>query len=196
MGGDGPRTQQVNRDVATWMATLERLDQAEERAAAARQAVDQAAELSTRLEQLEAHTPRRREREQWAHAVAAARAEREEAQQRAQEIAAQADRTAAGLPEAQHWPQMRAHASAGLHDAPARRERAVTEDRAERESAAYSIPDLTQQIETLQQQRNDLRMELELRTDDYGTVSTSPTHVNEPDSRRYEIAQDRHRERD
>lgn len=194
-GGDGPRTQQVDRDVATWTATLERLDQAEERAAAARQAAGEAAELSARLEQLEAHPLRRREREQWQHAVDAARAERDAAEQRAHHATEAAAHAAGGLPEAQQWPQMRAHARAGLHEAVTRREQTVIDDQTECEQAAQQIPSLVQQVERLQQQRQDLRSELERRSGGDAPATAGPAHHAYLDASRHDVDRDHEHER-
>ena len=187
--GDGPRTRQVDDDVATWTATIERIDHAQQAAAAARATEAESARSAAQLAHVEAQTPKRRDRAHWQQAVADAAAERDAAALRAQEAAAAAARAATGLPEPQRWDDMREHARAGLKQSHARREQAVIDDQREREQATRDIPVLARQAEDLRAQRDQLRAEQARR--EAGEAPQSTRGSRDLDEPRRDLERDR-----
>lgn len=158
-----PHTDQVGQDVASWSSTIARLDQAESAAATAHADAATAAARRTELAQTEAHTPSRRERAAWRSTVDLLRQQHADAEERARASAAASAEAARGLPEPQHWPQLRAHAQAGLDAAAARREAAIVEDVAARGRAAEQATELANRLTQMQERRSALQAELDRR---------------------------------
>ena len=175
--------------MVTWTATIQRIDQAKQVAADAQAADAQAARSTAQLAHVEAQTPKRRERAQWRQTLDEARAERDAAVLRAQELADAAAQAASGLPESLRWDAMREHATAGLHDAAARREQAIIDDQRDRDQAARDIPVLARQTEALRGPRDHLRAEAARR--EAGEAPQSTRLVRDVDEPRHDIERDR-----